>query len=369
MLDIEFIMGLFGDLFNLDWTSDYPLQYYSKCGHHTIFTNYTINFFGIIKNKHTGRELAYKKSNLYNATNVFDDEGKRVGIQIARAMVSSFLGKPHTLQHTTEHIDNDNKDNDIISQLTWIDKNGQQKNRSMPQDNLTAFIIVRDGLELNLKQWVSKLKDEKNPSGKTYTRSMIYHYVQRKQNGFSYKTYDNLPNETWKKVNNSDNKLGWWMVSDKNRVSFNTNYGRNIIEATNFKSNTYPVICINGINRGIHEVVFETFYPDEYAKKTPSQIIRHINDDKHDFRPEKLLIGTYSENAQDAHNNGRHDGKKSGRVPCISYIDGVLEKTYNSQDEVVEYLKEQGYSIHNTSNIKRDMIKGNGVSYGRTWTY
>ena len=89
-------MCLFDNLFQLDWTADYPLQYYSKCGKHTVFNTYTINFFGIIKNKNTGKPLSYKKSNLYNATNVFDDEGNRVGIQIARAMVSSFLGKPHT---------------------------------------------------------------------------------------------------------------------------------------------------------------------------------------------------------------------------------------------------------------------------------
>lgn len=362
-------MCLFGDLFHLDWTSDYPLQYYSKCGKHTIFANYTINFFGIIKNKHTGKELAYKKSTAYNATNVFDDEGVRMGIQIARAMVSSLLGKPHTLQHTAEHIDNDNKDNDIISELTWIDKTGQQKNRSMPQDNLSAFIIVRDGIELTLKEWVSKLKNEKNDFGRPYTRGMIYHYVQRNQMGFYYKTYDDLPNEIWKKVSGSDNKLGWWMVSDKNRVSFNTKHGRNIIQSSNFKTDTYPTICINGKNIGIHVVVFETFYPEEYAKKTSSHLIRHLNDDKHDFRPENLAIGTAHENAKDAHDNGRHDGKRSGRVACISYVDGVLEKTYNSQLEVVEYLLKEGYSIHNTSNIKRAMKKPNHTCYGRTWSY
>ncbi len=50
-------MCLFDNLFQLNWTADYILQYYSKCGKHMIFNKYTINFFGIIKNKSTGQPL------------------------------------------------------------------------------------------------------------------------------------------------------------------------------------------------------------------------------------------------------------------------------------------------------------------------
>lgn len=60
-------------------------------------------------------------------------------------------------------------------------------------------------------------------------------------------------------------------------------------------------------------------------------MVLHEDDDKLDFRPHKLRLGTSSQNSRDAYNNG----KQSERVKCASYIDGVLEKEHLSQSDAL----------------------------------
>jgi hypothetical protein len=39
-------------------------------------------------------------------------------------------------------------------------------------------------------------------------------------------------------------------------------------------------------------------------------MVLHEDDDKEDFRPHKLRLGTRSDNAKDAHDNGKFDSTK-----------------------------------------------------------
>jgi hypothetical protein len=325
--------------------------------------------FGNIYNKKTRRRLSYYKSGVYDMTNVSDYEGKGCGILIARAVVSTFHGKPPSLEHTAEHIDCMNKNNDIICELTWMNPSGQAKNRNQIEDLLTSYIIARDNIEMTNKEWVKYLEHEKNSHGREYTKGMIKDYAQRKSNGFSYKMYDNLPEETWYKIANSENKMGRWEISDKNRIARVTTHARNVIDATRFGFNgKYPTIIINGKHRYLHDVAFETFYPEEYAKKLPTEMILHRFDDKLDFRPHVLYIGDKSKNAKDAHDNGCYDDTKSIRVQCYSYVNEILEKLHESQKDAVDYLRSNGYLKASQSHIS-EALKSNKVlvRYGRTW--
>jgi hypothetical protein len=289
-------------------------------------------------------------------------------------MVSTFLGKPLTLDHSAEHIDSKNKNNDIISELTWIDHSGQNKNRNDPEVNLCAYVIVRNSLEMTAKEWVKYLSDEKTFTGRKYTESVIRSYAKRMTNGFSYKVYDDLPDEKWYKVINSENKMGRWEISDHNRIAYVSKFARNVIDANRFGfTGKYPKIAINGKNRRLHDVAFESYYPEEYASKKPGEIILHQFDNKLDFRPHVLRIGTRSENAKDSHDNGRYDGTKSARVPCCSYIDGVFERRHESEDVAAKYLRINGYPNASNKNISRALkaLQQNKVSvtYDRTWTF
>lgn len=362
-------MGLFDHLYHLDWSARYPLQYYYNDGRHVIFDKYEIDMFGNIYNKNTGLELSYHKCGEYYKVSVRFSVERDCGILVARAVVSTFHGKPPSLEHTTEHIDCTNKINNIVPELTWMNSSGQNRNKVHPESLLTAFIIVRDGIEMTRKEWVKYYENDKNSYGREYTEGMISMYAQRKSNGFSYKVYEDLPDETWYKIKNSGNKTGHWEISDQNRIAYVSPHARNIIDDTRFGfSSKYPRININGKQRLLHDMAFETFNPEEYAAKDPEDMILHKLDDKLDFRPHVLYIGDKSKNGKDAYDNGCHYGKKSARMPCCSYIDGVFEKRHDSQDAAEKYLRDNGKPKANRSAIREALkSKKELVRYGRTW--
>jgi hypothetical protein len=58
-------------------------------------------------------------------------------------------------------------------------------------------------------------------------------------------------------------------------------------------------------------------------------------------------------------------------MKCVSYINGIFEKEYASQTEVVEYLKSKGYVNPSKGNISTALtVSLDGkvlVRYDRTW--
>jgi hypothetical protein len=365
-------MGLFDNLYDLEWTARYPLHYYFDDGRHIIFEKYEIDMFGLIFNKKTDRLLRYKRDGDYNRVTVYYND-KPHTIFVARAVVSTFLGKPPTSFHSTEHIDNTNKINDIVCELTWIDLPGQGKNRKQPKTYLSAQIVVRDGLELTAKEWVKYLNETSSIVNCQYTVGMITNYAQSKSHGFSYKVYEDLPNERWYHIVNSDTTRGHWEISDKNRIARVSKFGRNVLDASRFGfDKKYPRIWINGKNRYLHDVAFEAYYPEVYDAKMSHEMILHKLDDKLDFRPHLLTIGDGSQNITDAYDNGHRDESKNARVPCMSFINGVFEKRFESQSDAEKYLKKMGFSkadgtaIGTALTILRDTNKL-VTRYKRTW--
>jgi hypothetical protein len=251
-----------------------------------------------------------------------------------------------------------------------MDPLGQIKNRNYPEDNLCACVIVRGDLEMTNKEWIRHLSDEKNPHGREYTENMISKYAQKKQHGFSYKVYDDLPGEKWYEVVNSKNKMGRWEISDQNRVAYVTKFARNVIDSARFGfDKNHPTIKINGKSLGLHTVAFEAYYPEEYDAMKPGEMILHKYDDKLDFRPDMLYIGNASDNAKDALDNGCHDSTKTARMSCISYVDGVFEKLHESQNAAAKFLKEKGYPRASRSHISTALGSEKvSTAYDRTWS-
>jgi len=110
-----------------------------------------------------------------------------------------------------------------------------------------------------------------------------------------------------------------------------------------------------------------TFFPEEYAAKKSEEFVLHEDDDKLDFRPYKLRIGTRSQNGTDAHNNGKYDGTKTARTKCDSYIDGIFEKEHIGQRDAVRYLKLIGFEKAMQRNISMALSGYRKNAYGRTW--
>jgi hypothetical protein len=363
-------MGLFDHLYHLDWTAQYILEYYYNDGRHVIFDRYHIDMFGSIYNKKTGRRVhCFINGDRYNKINVCDSNGKQNQIGVARAVVSTFHGKPPTLFHSTEHIDCTNKNNDIVSELTWVEPSGQVKNRLSSEEQSSACVIVRGDLEMTGKEWVRHLRNEKNQFGRNYTLSMIQKCAQNKQHGFSYKVYENLPEEKWYNISNSESKMGRWEISDQNRIAYVTTHARNVIDATRFGfSGKYPQIRIKGKQRYLHDVAFEAYFPKEYTAKKPGEMILHKYDDKLDFRPHTIYIGNASTNGKDAHDNGSYNDTKRARIPCISYINDVFEKRHECQLDAEKYLKKMGYEKASYRAIGQALKSLKVLTkYDRTW--
>jgi hypothetical protein len=319
------------------------LLYDSKSGKHTSFDKYWMSTIGIITNKDSGEAPSYSKSGNYNVVNVMDNDGKVRRIYVGRAVASTFLGPPPTLKHTADHIDRDQPDNDALTNIRWLDKSGQRANQKRPETLKTAFVVVKDGLEKTLKEWVEHFDGEKNLLDRKYTNGMIKQYAIRKQHGFSYKEYPNLDGEVWKSVEGSENTQGRWEVSDMKRVKYVTNHANNVLWGDRLRLNVgYPTVNINGKNVGCHVLAFKTFYPDLWAAKKDDEGVLHKFDDKLDFRPHMLRLGTQSDNAEDAHANNKYAGKKTERTICISYVSGVFEKEHESQEDAAKYLRKNG---------------------------
>jgi len=351
--------------------SDYlvkTLEYYFDNNLHIVFKKYTIDTFGIIKTVKTGKTPSYGNGS-YNKCAVYDDKGKQHMILIGRAVASTFLGKPPTPGHTTDHIESEQKKNDALSNIRWLCKSGQNNNRIMPEIYKAAFLIVKNGVEKTVNEWVAHMNAVKMPKERKFTKGMISMYAQQNQHGFKYKEYPDLEGEDWKEIEGSETEKGHWKISNMNRVKFITNHAENVVwgERLGHTNNGYPTIKINGRRCYCHILAFEAFNP---TVKRGNMMVLHEDDNKEDFRPQKLRLDTASANGKDSHVNGKRDGTKTARMRCASYINSVLEKDdYLSLTDAAEYLKSKGYPNASPSGISKALSGKykHKTMYGRTW--
>ncbi|AGE53479.1 hypothetical protein ATCVGM07011_275R [Acanthocystis turfacea Chlorella virus GM0701.1] len=128
-----------------------PLKYHWSNGTYTLFEDYGIDKFGNVKNVEIGQMTSRHDTNKYNIVAI-SHEGKLRTIRVARAIASTFLGPPPTLEHTADHIDQDSL-NDTVENIRWASKSEQNHNRNKPSTNKSAFIIVKGGMEHTIKEW------------------------------------------------------------------------------------------------------------------------------------------------------------------------------------------------------------------------
>jgi hypothetical protein len=336
---------------------------------YTMFNKYFLDENNHIVNRKTNKQLKYTQNKQgYYLCPIMDDDGKRRSIRITRMIASTFHGKPPTIEHTADHI-NRNRIDDRIENIRWTTSSEQSYNQDRLETRKSAFIIVRDGLEKTAKEWFEYLKNDRNSFDCEYTTSMIQHYAQRKQHGFMYKEYPDLPDEIWKEIENSKTTRGHWQISNMNRVKYVTKYAENVFYGERLGlRNGYPFIVL-GL---CHVLSYKAFFPMKYMAKDPNEFVLHEDDDRTDFRPHKLRLGTMSENMIDAHDNGCYNEGKTARMPCCSYINGVFEKQHESQEDAVKYLKSVDhikYKKTTQGKISLALSGNRNTAYGRTWSH
>jgi hypothetical protein len=311
----------------------------------------------------TGRVLTQRRdADGYNVTTLTLDGSQR-HVNVARALASTFIGPPTTIHHTVDHIDQ-KRSNDTLSNVRWVCKSGQNKNRNMPSELNTAFIIVKDNVERTAKEWAQVYT---KPDGTRYDKYTIQRFAQQQKHGFEYKIFPNLPREVWKAVPNSKSKKGEWFISTKNRMKYKTAHAENVLAVDQLsRGSGYPVVGINGKIYRCHYLSMMTFRPREYTAKLPGDILLHKHDNKLDFNPFRLRWGTSSDNGTDAYDNGKHDGTTSARKPVASYVNDALERRHESICAAVRYLQENGYPKANRGSI-HEALNTSAVRYDRMW--
>jgi hypothetical protein len=337
-------------------------HYEDKTLEEQIYTKYEINECCVIRHKKSKKSRRYDLENGYYRVTVTDDVGKRKTLSVSRTMLSTFIGKPPSPLHTADHIQPENKTDNRLSNLRWADDSEQRKNQNRLDTQNNAYLVVHGGEEMTVKEWVVRLGVSRD--------TILYRAQNEKNVEWSYKIYDDIVGEIWKDVKDSKNLKGWWMASNFGRVAYHTNHARKIYYPGELSTqHGYPRITINGKGRKVHLVVFETFRPEEYNAMQKGEMILHENDDKMDCRIDKLRIGIASNNMRDAYDNGKHDGKKSQRTPCVAQKDG---KTYpfKSQRDAVQWIRTKTcYKKASFGNISRCLNGTLKTAYGYTWSF
>jgi len=328
-----------------------------------IYTKYEINKACIIRNKRIKRPTSYylDKGGYYTVT-VYDVAGKSKNLSVARAMLSTFVGPPPSPHHTADHIESEHTTDNRLGNLRWADETEQKLNQNRPETYNSAFIIVHDGEGLTVNEWAERLG---------ISDSAIRKRARNVRNTeWSYKTYDDLPGENWKDVEDSKNFQGWWKVSTFGRVAYHKDANIRKVSSPEelYLNNGYPSIGINGTNRMVHLVVFQTFRKKEYEAMKEGEMILHEDDDRMDCRIDKLRVGTASQNGRDAHDNGKYDGTKTARRPCVARK-GNESHPFDSLMDAVKWIRATTeYENASPGNISDCLNGTRKTAFWYTWS-
>jgi len=337
------------------------VYYEDKTLEKTIYSKYEINKECIIRHKKLKKPLSYKLTDDgYYKVYPLDDAGKQKGLYVARAMLSTFVGPPPTPLHTADHIQSEHKTDNKLSNLRWSNKPEQRTNQNSPETHNNAFVIVHDEEGLTANEWAARVGVQ--------SQTILKRAQNVRNTEWSYKTYEDLPGEEWKLVEDSENSKGWWMASNLGRVAYHTNYTRKVSSPEELStSGGYPSIGINGSPRLVHLVVFQTFRPEEYKAMKSDEMILHEDDDRMDCRIDKLRVGTATENGRDAHDNGKHDGTKTARHPCVARK-GDESHPFKSLTDAVEWLRKNDHKKASPGPISKCLNGKLKTAYGFAWT-
>ena len=300
--------------FDMD-NSETPLKYYChKSGELFTFPRHTIDIFGDIRNE-KGCIMSYTGKK-YHMSTIADSGGKYRGLQIHRAVCSTFSERP-SVRHTVDHIDR-LPINNCLWNLRWASISDQIKNQSKRKEQVDGVSVIGTHVE------TGEIITFPSTSG---ARAAGYYHVaaclsgQRKHSGgyiWSFpEELPDIPGEDWRLWRTGQYKV--W-VSDMNRImyEFSNGYRKKMYSTDLALRGEYHQISDNDkISQSFHRVVWTVFNGDIPCDK----IINHIDHDKTNNSLYNLEIISQSENGFAAHAAGRFDNTKVKRQPMI--INGV----------------------------------------------
>jgi hypothetical protein len=334
------------------------VEIFFENGEHKYFDKYEVNVCAILRNSKSKKILGLHGSiGGYNRVSMYDNDGKSYMVSLARIVLSTFVGKPSTNQHTADHRRSHRKKDDRLLNLRWLDKSGQNKNRIHPSTNSNSMIIIHSGIELTTKEWSKK----ENVSDS----AILGRARQGKE--WTYKQYQDLKDERWLDVVGSKNSRGFWKVSNLGRAAYHSTFTRRVFDTKELVvGDNYPSIFVNGKHMYLHCCIFETFKPEEYKLMQKDECILHNDDNRLDCSINSLRIGSQSENRKDAYKNGRYNGCKSQYRKCVGYRNNERYE-FKSLVDARDWLRINGHPRASSGHITESMENNLKIRYGFVW--
>jgi len=301
--------------FDLD-NSKTPLKYYChKTGDLITFPRHTIDIFGDIRNE-KGHIMSVTGKK-YHMSTAADLDGKYRGLQIHRAMCSSFLERLSS-KHTADHIDR-LPSNNCLWNLRWASLTDQIKNQNKRKEQVDGVPVIGTHIETGK---IIRF------SSTSCARAAGYYHVsdclsgkREHSGGYIWSCPEELPDipgEAWKLWRTGQYKV--W-ISDMNRIMYEFSHGyRKKMYSTELAlRGDYNAVkdTESGGSQNFHRVVWTVFNGYIPCDK----IINHIDHDKSNNSLDNLEIISQSENGFAAHAAGRFDNTKVKRQSMV--INGV----------------------------------------------
>ncbi len=301
--------------FDMD-NSKTPLKYYChKSGNLFTFPRHTIDIFGDIRNeKDYIMSVTGKK---YHMSTIADSDGKYRGLQIHRAVCSTFSERP-SARHTVDHIDR-LPSNNCLWNLRWASISNQNKNQSKRKNQVDGCPLLGTHIETGKTITFVSFSDARR-SGYFHVRDCLYGH-RSSCGGYTWSCpveLPDLPGEAWRLWRGGQYKI--W-ISDMNRImyEFCHGYRKKMYSNELARRGEYHSLkdtetrCSQNFHRVVW-MVFNGVIPE-------NMIINHIDHDKTNNSLNNLELISQSENGFAAHDAGRFDNTKVKRQPMI--INGV----------------------------------------------
>lgn len=247
---------------------------------------------------------------------IVDDSGQCRGMQLHRAICSSFLGEPPR-KYTADHIDT-NPLNNFLWNLRWSSIADQNRNQNKRKIQVDACPVIGTHIETGENIYFNSFSDARK-FGHSHIRDCLY--GDRKHcGGYTWKCPQELPDldgEDWRLWRTGQYNV--W-ISNMNRIMYEFCHG--------YKKKMFSdELCLRGeyhtisddtrSPQGVHRVIWSVFNGQIHD----GMIIHHIDHDKTNNSLDNLELADQSINSFAAHDAGRFDGTKSQRQPLK--IDGV----------------------------------------------
>lgn len=281
------------------WAS--PVIYYTS-DEKRIYDCYEIHEkSGEIRNNTTKQCISPNVSKRIVRVTLFRDR-KGEKVSVARAILSTFVGKPPTKYHSADHINTNSEDN-RIENLRWATKSEQSYNQTRTGDRdykRIPIIVTIDNVKKEYQSISEASRDLEVSDGTIHNILNETFESSRKFKNITIKYKEitqNLKDEIWLELEEKPNVY----ISQYGRVKLvrsRITIIRSSEDIARERDDSYPNINMVGKKYYLHRLVAKYFLPLADCVYNTDLVIDHLDCDKNNSRASNLQWVSRSENTR-----------------------------------------------------------------------